>query len=183
MNRILCLGNELAGDDGIGIRVGRVLAQLPLPPELDLSVAPELGFGCLELLCEVEHLVLVDALTTGRTPGTCLVMEGVELAALAGSPGSSHALGAAHLIEVARRLPAGGPARVTCVTVEVERCESFSAALTRAVQAALPVAVDAVLRTLGASPELLDLGRRRATEWSRRALTVEELLLQPFPAP
>ena len=32
---IVCLGNELAGDDGIGYRVGRVLKALPLPAGLE----------------------------------------------------------------------------------------------------------------------------------------------------
>ena len=109
-------------------------------------------------------------------------MEEVELARLAGSHGSSHALGATHLIEVARRLPGGGPVRVTCVGVEVESCEPFTAVLTQGVQAALPAIVDTVLRVLGASQELLELGHRRATEWSKRELAVEELVLPRFPA-
>jgi Ni,Fe-hydrogenase maturation factor len=29
--RILCLGNELVRDDGVGIRIGRILMTLPLP--------------------------------------------------------------------------------------------------------------------------------------------------------
>jgi hydrogenase maturation protease len=181
MNRIVCIGNELSGDDGIGIRIGRVLAELPLPPEIDLCVVPELGFGCLELFCHVEHLVLVDAMTTGQPRGSCQVVQEAQLATLAGSSGSSHGLGAGHLIEVARRLRAGGPVRVTCVGVEVESCECFTVALTAAVQAALPAAVDSVLRALGATPELLELGRRRATEWSRRELAIQDLLLPPCP--
>jgi hypothetical protein len=44
--RILCIGNELVHDDGVGIRIGRILMDLPLPADVRVELAPSLGSIC-----------------------------------------------------------------------------------------------------------------------------------------
>ena len=48
--RILCLGNELVRDDGVGIRIGRILMALPLPADVRVELAPQLGFDLLDVM-------------------------------------------------------------------------------------------------------------------------------------
>ena len=73
--RILCLGNELVSDDGVGIRVGRVLAQLPLPAGVTVEFQLGIGLELMDSLRPAEELIIVDAAQTGAPPGTCHITE------------------------------------------------------------------------------------------------------------
>lgn len=72
---VACFGNELRGDDGFGLAVGRLLAATPLPTGVHLM---EIGIGGLhlvqELLDPADGLVIVDTVDLGRPPGTVLVV-------------------------------------------------------------------------------------------------------------
>jgi hydrogenase maturation protease len=174
MIRVLCLGNELARDDGIGIRVGRVLRSLPLPDGLEVVLRPALGFESLDDCQGCDELIVVDAASTGEAPGSCQVRELEALAPSVSPFGSTHALGLRQLVEVAWRL-GSWPSSIHVITVEAESFEPNSVDLGPRVAAALPRAVDLVLDLVGASEALRDLGREQAARWAR-CLTVEELL-------
>ena len=174
MIRVLCLGNELARDDGVGIRVGRVLRSLPLPDGTEVVFRPALGFESLDDCQGCESLIVVDAASTGEAPGTCRLRDLDVLAASAPPFGSTHALGLGQLVEVARRLGRLPPS-IHVVTVEAESLEPHSVELGPAVAAALPRAVDLVLDLVGASGALRDLACERAARYAR-GLTLEELL-------
>ncbi|MFC1642063.1 hydrogenase maturation protease [Myxococcota bacterium] len=169
--QIVCLGNELAKDDGVGLQIGRVLGRLPLPSGVEVVLRAELGFELLDILNQACQVILVDAVCTGAPPGTCLVLEEAALAELAAPIVSSHGIDVAELIEVARRLsPQREIARVCCVGVEAESFAPYCCGLTQAVKAALPRAVELVLRLIGAPPALIELGRAQCES----ALTCSE---------
>ncbi len=172
--RVLCLGNELAGDDGIGIRVGRVLKSLPLPDDLEVVLRPALGFESLDDCQGCDELIVVDATSTGEAPGTCRFQPLDALATLSAPFGSTHALGLWQLVEVARHLGTV-PSSIRAITVEAESFERNSIELSPRVAAALPRAVGLVLDLVGADGALRHLGRERAVRCAR-GLTVEELL-------
>jgi len=174
MIRVLCLGNELARDDGVGIRVGRVLQSLPLPDGVEVVLRPALGFESLDDCPGCDELIVVDAASTGEAAGTCQVREFDALAPSSSPFGSTHALGLGQLLEVARRL-GSQPSSIRVVTVEAGSLEPNSVELGPEVAAALPRAVDLVLELIGASGALRDLARDRALGWAR-PLTLEELL-------
>jgi hydrogenase maturation protease len=174
MIRILCLGNELARDDGVGIRVGRVLQSLPLSDGVEVVLRPALGFDCLDDCQGCDHLIVVDAASTGEVPGTCRLQEVDALAPSAPPFGSTHALGLGQVLEVARRL-GRLPSSIRVVTVEAGSFEPNSVELGPAVAAALPTAVEQVLDLVGASGALRDMARERAARWAG-GLTVADLL-------
>jgi len=74
---IIGLGNEFAGDDGIGIRVARVLVESHLSPDIDVIVRPSLGFGLLDAMETSERIVLVDAMSMGGEAGACVVYDAI----------------------------------------------------------------------------------------------------------
>ena len=81
---IVGIGNELLGDEGLGVQVARALrAALPaLPPGVEVL---EAGTSLLDLLPEMHsyaRVILVDAIRGGREPGTVYRVE--SLAGLAG---------------------------------------------------------------------------------------------------
>lgn len=161
---ILGLGNELIGDDAVGVRVARTLGRLALPEGVAVEARPALGLELVELLGAWERIVIVDAMRTGRPPGTCTTLEIEELAALAQRPSCSHSFGVVELLALARRLaPEASAAKLTIIGVEARAMDRFGTALSDEVRAALPVAVDAVLARIGA-PEAL---RAEAREHAR----------------
>ena len=158
--RVLCLGNELVRDDGAGIHVGRVLLQLPLPPEVEVELAPHLGFDLLDAVAGAEHIVLVDATSTGRPPGTCVTLAGEAIERHAAGASLSHTIGIAELMELARKLAPGRPAAsLTFVGVEGVAFSDYGTELSPEVEAAIPEAVDAVLRVVGAGDEVRKVAR------------------------
>ncbi len=166
--RIICLGNELVRDDGIGMRVGRVLTSLPLPPGVRVELAPHLGFNLLDVVAEADRIILVDAMSTGRPPGTCVTMEGRAIERYSAGAAASHTLGIAELMELALRLaPERAAATLHFVGVEGVAFDRYGTQLTPAVNDALPTAVEAVLRLLEVGPEVI----ARAREACRRAQT------------
>jgi hydrogenase maturation protease len=167
--RILCLGNELVRDDGVGIRIGRVLAALPLPAEVGVELAPHLGFDLIEVVASAEHIVLVDAMSTGRPPGTCVSLFGQTIERYGAGASLSHTIGIAELMAVARKLaPARAPTTLHFVGVEGADFADFGTELSPAVAAAMPEAVDLVLALVGAGDELRAAGRAAACRASEQ---------------
>lgn len=162
---LLGLGNELIGDDALGVRVARALWRLSLPEGVTVEARPALGLELVELLGAWDHVLVVDAMRTGRPPGTCEVLAIDELAALSQCPSCSHSFGVAELLTLARRLaPEADLAKVTLIGVEARQMDRFGTALSVEVRAALPRAVDEVLARVDASPALRAEGRARAEE-------------------
>jgi hydrogenase maturation protease len=180
--RILCLGNELVRDDGVGIRIGRILMALPLPADVQVELAPHLGFDLLDVVAEAGHVVLVDAMSTGREPGTCVTLEGRAIERYNTGAAASHTIGIAELMELAHRLaPDRAPATLHFVGVEGAAFGDYGTELTPQVEAAIPEAVDAILRAIGASAELLAAGS--AASGSREAKqTLASILGKPVPS-
>jgi hydrogenase maturation protease len=175
--RILCLGNELVGDDGIGIRVGRVLCAVVLPVGMTVEFRHNLGFDLLEWLAEpADRLVLVDAMSTGTTPGTCHVFRVSDLSAPTSSVRTcSHVVGIAGVLETAQHLwPDRVDASLTIVGIEIERADEYTTCLTAAVRAALPHAVDQVLLAVSASHHLRGQARAACESWMQRDPTARE---------
>ncbi|MGZ4114580.1 MAG: hydrogenase maturation protease, partial [Actinomycetota bacterium] len=66
---VLGLGNDLAGDDAVGVLAARALATLLEDPDdvvvLDTAAS---GMALLDVLAGYDRAVLVDAIATGERP-------------------------------------------------------------------------------------------------------------------
>jgi hydrogenase maturation protease len=174
---VVCVGNELVGDDGVGIRVGRVLERLALPDRVSVIVQPNLGLELLELLGVYDEIVIVDAMTSGRAPGTCVRISAKEAARMANCPSCAHSLGIPEMLQIAQQLvPDRGAAAVYVVGVEAASIDMFGIGLSEPVRAALPEAVDAVLCAVGASEELRSKGREYARAEASAVVTISDVL-------
>ncbi len=174
--RIFCLGNELVCDDGVAIRVGRILASLSLPPGVHVELTPQLGFDLLEVVQGAERIILVDAMSTGRPAGTCVAMEGAAIARYAAGAAISHTVGIAELIDVAERMaPGGRRPSIVFVGIEGQCFDRYGRDLTAEVRQAIPEAVAHVLRAIGASQEQLAQGREASRGYVDPA--IEDILL------
>ena len=146
--RVIGLGQPAAGDDGVGLAVLQSLRQRgPLPDVELLEVADDLAL--VPLLETESTVVLVDAVA-GDTPGNVVVLTPEELACRDRGATSTHGIGVAQAIALARVLADGvarAPVRIVAVTIRTPT--GYGYGLSPAVAAAVPVAARRVLALLG----------------------------------
>ena len=126
--RVIGVGNDWRSDDGAGLEVARRLGGRVLSGE---------PIGVVEALHGADEVTIVDAVSSGAPPGTVHEFEaGTEPLPvdLFGSA-STHALGLAEAIEIARSL-GRLPARVRVLGIEGARFE-YGCGLSPDVEAAV----------------------------------------------
>lgn len=138
--RLLCLGNEILGDDAFGIWVAREL-QAHFGNEVEVISSSQSGFHLIEELLGVARLVVVDSIRTGNAkPGTFYVLDEHAIRPL--PVVSSHSSGIFEVLAVAKRLVLPLPAECVILAVEVADCATVGGSMHPDVQAAIPVVVD-----------------------------------------
>jgi len=151
---IVCIGNELVADDGVGWAVYNHLRDSGLPENIRLVF---LGLGGIDLLEEIdgeELLVVVDGVQLGEAPGTIHRLGWEELPGTPRRPVSGHGIGIREAISVGRKLfPERVPKEIFLVGVEGKCFNQLGMGLTDEVAMAVPEAVAAVLAlVLGRHP-------------------------------
>lgn len=136
---IVGIGQHAAGDDAVGLLVVRALAArgLEIRESADASIL-------LTLLEAERRVVVVDAVVGGGPPGAVLRL---DTGALAGGPAplSSHGLGVADALELARTLYGDHiVANVAIVGVAIDRPTGSTIGLSPAVAAAVEPAATLV---------------------------------------
>jgi hydrogenase maturation protease len=175
--RVICLGNELVHDDGVGVRVGRALRELPLPEGTTVELRRALGLELLDELRPDEEIILIDASRTGSPPGTLHVMHLDQAAEFAGTPYCCHGVGIAEVLRLAARVaPESLPTRTVVIGVEAENLTSFGLVFSPPVRDAFPGAMEAALTALGASRELHELGQEAAARWQDWEPSIEDVI-------
>ncbi|MGK7311561.1 MAG: hydrogenase maturation protease [Candidatus Longimicrobiales bacterium M2_2A_002] len=118
---VLGLGNDLAGDDGIGVRVARRLAQHPeLPGDVEVRVAGPDLLRAHDALHGRARVFLIDAVLGPDEPGTLLVLDPAD-PGLAEAGGSAHQLsptGALRVLRAADPALADLPIVLLGITIE-----------------------------------------------------------------
>lgn len=150
-------GNVLRGDDGVGVRVIEHLAATDVPPGIELL---EIGSGGIHLvqslLDPTAALVVVDAVSLGRSPGSVVVMRpDVVDPALLDVHERRDRVSDMHLANPDRALTVARglgilPGELWLVGVEPSNDDAWGEALTAPVAAAVRVAADQVRRTVSA---------------------------------
>jgi len=89
---VLGLGNILNCDEGLGVLALKQLdTQLTFkPPELELLDGGVLGLNLLMIVEDCSHLLLMDAVDAGKSPGTVIELEKEQIPLYAGVKLSQH---------------------------------------------------------------------------------------------
>lgn len=127
---IIGIGNLMRGDDAVGLRVAEALG----PSELVLSHDGEPA-SLIALWESHEEVVLVDAVSSGQSPGAVIEIDATDSVVPAGMCHSTHALGPAEAVELARAL-GKLPSKITLLGIEGGDY-SFGAGLSAEVDAAV----------------------------------------------
>jgi hydrogenase maturation protease len=143
---VIGVGNALRHDDGAGLEIVRRLRPRANLAEIAVREQESETLGLLEQWEGAEAAVLVDAIHSGAAPGTIHRVDAScePVPARLASSSSTHAVGLAEAIELARAL-SRLPARVVLYGVEGLRFDA-GIGLSEEVQAVMPTLADAVLR-------------------------------------
>lgn len=124
--RIIGLGNELRGDDAVGLLVARRIRQ-EVGDRIEVIEAQMVGVGLIDLMEGARVAILIDAARSGQSPGTIHRLDAsAGPIALQIFPHSSHALGIAEALELARVLGVLPP-RVIVYGIEAGNTEAGQA--------------------------------------------------------
>jgi hydrogenase maturation protease len=156
---VLCLGNDILRDDGVGWAIADALEEplpqpqtpSPQPPQFVVKRSALSGFYLLDELTGWDRVIVVDAVRTGQhAPGSVLSFPFEALGTEQGP--SPHAVGLPTIIRLGRQSGVRLPSWIHIVAVEADDMESFVEGLTPAVEAAVPRAVDEVVSVLAHLP-------------------------------
>ena len=124
--RIIGLGNELRGDDAVGLLAARRLRQT-VGNRAEVIEAEMAGVDLIELMKGARVVILIDAARSAQTPGIIHRFDasdspiGVQV-----FPHSSHAIGISDALELARTMGVL-PARVIVYGIEASNTEAGQA--------------------------------------------------------
>ncbi len=146
---VLGLGNPILRDDGIGLRVVQeVEGALSGQAEVEVGEETHGGLRLMERLVGYDSAIIIDAMCSGSAPGTVRRLT-PDMAPTKHSA-SAHDVDLPTALAVGRKAGARLPEdrRIRLVAIEAEDVLNFGEDLTPAVDAAIPIAVEAVLLAL-----------------------------------
>lgn len=137
---VLGLGNDILGDDAVGLLAARRLRVL-LPETVDVVESPGAGLDLLDLLEGYDRAVLIDAIMTGKHPPGTILEFSAEDFKKDDAP-SPHYAGLPTVIQLSESLGIRFPNIFQIVAVEVENPYEVLEGLSEPVEAALPAVIE-----------------------------------------
>jgi hydrogenase maturation protease len=145
---VLGIGNILMQDEGLGVRaVERLKERYHLPPEVRATDGGVMGLDLLPYLEDAERVLILDAVQTGRPPGTLVRLEGQDIPVTLALKTSIHQVGLQEVLAVGR-FRGTLPNRITLWGVEPAAVE-IGTDLSPVVSAALDDLAEAVAEEEG----------------------------------
>jgi len=148
MNReitVLCVGNYLMGDEGVGVHFAQLLEREKLPKGITVIDGGSGGFKLLEYLNEESVVVMIDATLDGRDPGTIRMIQ-PRFASDFPKAMSTHEIGLKDLVESSILL--GKLPEIYLFTVSIRDIQPLSIELSKEIQDCLPILRERVLEVL-----------------------------------
>jgi len=141
---VLGIGNLVMSDDGVGVIVAQKLQQsYRFPDNVEVMDGGTLGLDLLPKLENISHLILIDAVETGKKAGTCIRLFGQELPIALETKISPHQMGLKDLLAVSE-LMGHSPGEMVLIGVQPGSIE-MEIGLTPEVEVQLDTLVSNVL--------------------------------------
>jgi len=145
---IVGLGNDLVSDDGAGIYVARLLRQMLDPRRYEVRELAVGGIGLVDHLLGFKKAIIIDACQTGDSPPGTIFCYDPSRSARPRCVFSYHTLDFPTAIEFARRIGAELPEDIRVFAIEAEDVVTIRERCTPAVEAAIPLAAERIVRFL-----------------------------------
>lgn len=135
---ILCFGNILHGDDGIGAEIARRLLDCELPENVAVYDVGTQGLNALPLFSQCSHLLIVDAAELGLSPGE---WQFIEPSQMLSESNADHAGGVGYLLKAAQAVTHPMPI-LTILGVQKGNIAAFSPHLSNSVMVKLHESIE-----------------------------------------
>jgi hydrogenase maturation protease len=152
---VLGLGNLLLGDEGVGVHIAQLLQTEELGNQVEVQDAGTAILDSLPGLEQADLVIVIDAVKAGRAPGTVYRMPLAEFRAKS-QIASMHGFDLQRVLRLTRRKHRP---KVLVVGIEPEHID-WSLKLSKAVEQALPLALNAVKKEIETSSRQCGKGLR-----------------------
>ncbi len=99
---VLGIGNLILQDEGVGIQaIQQLEAQFEIPPEIEVLDGGTSGMELLTPISDAEQIIIVDAVTTGRSAGTIVRLDNEDIPTFFRTKVSPHQVGLADVLAAA----------------------------------------------------------------------------------
>ncbi|MBN2487890.1 MAG: hydrogenase maturation protease [Methanosarcinaceae archaeon] len=143
---ILCCGNPLATDDGVGFFAYEELKKRDLPENVELIDAGTGGLDILNDIEDVDKAIIVDSVSSGEPAGTLHRFTYDNDAELPSLQFSLHELGLFDVLKSGYAImPYSMPGEIIIIGIEVQWTEQVKIGLSPAVEKALSDVIEMVL--------------------------------------
>lgn len=143
---ILCLGNEIVGDDGFGLVVAQRLdSQNGLGNRVDIVFAPIAGFALLDYLADREKALIVDTICTGKNHPGAIRFFSVSEFTPTNHLYASHQINLPTALELGKQLGVNMPRQVDILAVEAKNIDTFMEELSPPLKDAVDDAVSIII--------------------------------------
>ncbi len=152
---VLGLGNELYGDEAVGIHVIRKLREdfdkqeeaAEWLENVELEECSLSGLALLEVIVDYDTLVIIDSIKKEKPlTGKIHLFEKKELRHIPGS--SPHSVSLPQSIELGKKLGLNIPLKIKIIAVEAKNQYNLGEGLTEEMTKAMPVIVEEVKKVL-----------------------------------
>jgi hydrogenase maturation protease len=147
---VLGIGNDILGDDAVGIHIARELARQVSPAQADVRETGATGLNLIEMITGYDRLIVADAILTNLKTGAGKIHR-LELKDLNETDGSitPHEAGLRNTIELGKQLfPGLMPETVVIFGVQIQDVSEISIEMSPKVKAAMPKVVKMILAEL-----------------------------------
>lgn len=144
---VLCIGNHLLSDEGVGVHAAKAIYERGLPPEVTLIEGGTDGFKLMNVIVEADRIIVVDCVKGGAEPGSLYRFDIDDApTSFSGVKTSVHQIGILEVIHMSE-LISGRTPRTTFIGCEPESL-AMSMELSPTVAAKLPRIVELVFEEL-----------------------------------
>lgn len=145
---VLCIGNTLMGDDGVGAAVARALRE-SAARGCRIIERPNAEMGLIKYFLDGDRIIVVDALDAGVQPGSIFRFTPDQAGITELRSNNIHGMGVGFLVTNARL--AGRDPDVTVYGVQVGDVRPIGEVLSPEVSSAVPVVAQMIAEEIGAA--------------------------------
>ena len=143
---VLGIGNDILGDDGVGIYIARALARRVSATDVKVQETGAAGLSLLELIKGYERLIIADAILTDNTEVGKIHRLTLKDLAKTNNSITPHDAALVTTLEIGNSLfPGEMPREVVVYGVQTANVEQFSGKMTPAVKGVVQEVVRLIL--------------------------------------
>jgi hydrogenase maturation protease len=142
--KVIAVGNDLYGDDGVGNAVLHELEKMSEMKDVELIDGATDALGLIDYFPDTDHVIIVDAAQMGEKPGTVKVFSKEEIKLkIKMDHLSIHGISLAETFEIAKMVDSL-PEKITIIGIEPKNI-GISQALSDVVMRSIPEVVSNII--------------------------------------